>query len=123
MSNCYGKNIYKFLNRQDTFGTLVHHRLVTAYFNVQQNCLELQKLVYLVISFVQFIPTSPSSCYQAGGLTKACERLVGPRRSAQEIKKGHRSVSHNHSVVLPTRVLAQSLSHMNAIGYATVFAI
>jgi hypothetical protein len=29
--------------RQDTFGNLVLYRSVTFYFDVQQNCLELQK--------------------------------------------------------------------------------
>jgi hypothetical protein len=59
-------------------------------------------------------PTS-NHCYQAGGLTEACKNLVGRRRSAQEIKKGHGSVSHDHSVVLPTRVFAQPVSRTNAI--------
>ena len=49
-------------HREDTFGTLVFHRSVTAYFNMQQNCLELQNILYLAISFAQFIPTSQSSC-------------------------------------------------------------
>jgi hypothetical protein len=62
-------------------------------------------------------------CYQAGDWTKAYENLVGPRRSAQEIKKDHGLVSHKHSVVLPKRVLAQALSLMNAIRYATAFVI
>jgi len=47
---------------QDTFCTLLLYRLVTIYFNLQQNCLEVQKIVYLAINFTQFIPTSLSSC-------------------------------------------------------------
>ena len=46
---------------QDTFGTLILYRSVTVFFDVQQNRLELQKMVYLAINFVQFSPTSPSS--------------------------------------------------------------
>jgi hypothetical protein len=60
-------------------------------------------------------PTS-NHCYQVEGSTEAGEKLVGPRRSAQDSKKGHRSVSHDNSVLFPTRVLAQPLSHMNAIN-------
>jgi hypothetical protein len=41
-------------------------------------------------AFKRACPTS-NHCYQTGGLTKACERLVGPRKSVQEIKKGHGS--------------------------------
>jgi hypothetical protein len=56
------KTLTNFSNhRQDPFGTLVLYRSVTVYFDVQQNCLGLQKILYLVISSVQFIPTSPSS--------------------------------------------------------------
>ena len=52
----------KFLLRQDTLCTLILHRSNTVSFNVQRCCLELHKIVHLVISFAQFIPTSPSFC-------------------------------------------------------------
>ena len=62
-SNGYGKTCTNFSDlRQDTFGTLILHCLVTVYLNGQQNCLELQEIVHLAISFAQFIPTSLSSC-------------------------------------------------------------
>lgn len=53
--------MHKFSDHcQDTFGSLgslVLYCSVSIYFDVQQNCPELQKIVYLVISFAQFIPT------------------------------------------------------------------
>jgi hypothetical protein len=33
-------------------------------------------------------PTS-NHCYEAGGPAKASDKLIGPRRSARESKKGH----------------------------------
>ena len=54
--------MHKFLGPLPRYiGTLVLYCLVTVYFDVQQHCLELQKIVYLVIRLAQFIPTSPSS--------------------------------------------------------------
>ena len=56
-----------------------------------------------------------STAIKQEGLEKACDKLIGPRRSAREIKKGHGSTINDYSVVLPTRVLAQSQGHTSAI--------
>jgi hypothetical protein len=56
-----------------------------------------------------------STAIKQEGLEEACDKLIGPRRSAREIKKGHGSTKNDCSVVLPTRVLAQSQGHTSAI--------
>ena len=49
------------------------------------------------------------------GLEKACNKLIGLRRSAREFKQGRGSAKNDHSVVLPTQVLAYSQGHISAI--------
>jgi hypothetical protein len=56
-----------------------------------------------------------STAIKQEGLEKACNKLIGRRRSAREIKKGHGSTKNDYSVVLPTRVLAQSQGHTSLI--------